>query len=156
MGRCLPPSCQMPPMLDTHTPSLQVSHVSWQVPSWKFEKLQIMLLGFRYLESSEKSEKIHKYYTYRAIITEIYKAWWQVLMEIQAIQISNWGLISRQETSLNSGRCDGGCGWWGKISNFQIFMCISTETIIYLIGKFFQILIVSKYEFIWWKKFVFF
>ena len=44
-----------------------------------------MPLGFGYLESSEKSEKIHKYYTYRAIIAEIYKAQWQVLTEIQAI-----------------------------------------------------------------------
>ena len=79
---------------------------SWQVPCWKFEKLQIMLLEFEYLGSSEKSEKIHKYYTYRAIITKIYKAQWQVLTEIQAIQISNWGLISRQETSLTSGRHD--------------------------------------------------
>ena len=65
-----------------------------------------MPLGFGYLGSSEKSEKIHKYYTYRAISTEIYKARWQVLTEIQAIQILNWGLISRQETSLTSGRHD--------------------------------------------------
>ena len=33
------------------------SHVPWWVPCWKFEKLQIMPLGFGYLESSEKSEK---------------------------------------------------------------------------------------------------
>ena len=65
-----------------------------------------MPLGFGHLGSSEKSKKIHKYYTYRAIISEIYKAQWQVLMEIQAIQISNQGLISRQETSLTSGRHD--------------------------------------------------
>ena len=32
-------------------------HPPWQAPCWKFEKLQIMLLGFGYLESSEKSEK---------------------------------------------------------------------------------------------------
>ena len=57
-----------------------------------------MPLEFGYLQSSEKSEKIHKYYTYRAIIAEIYKAQWQVLMETQAIFES--GLISRQETSL--------------------------------------------------------
>ena len=30
---------------------------SWQVPCWKFEKLQIMPLEFEYLGSSEKSEK---------------------------------------------------------------------------------------------------
>ena len=74
------------------------SHVLWQASCWKFEKLQIMPLGFGYLESSEKSEKIHKYYTYRAIIAEIYKAQWQVLTEIQAIFES--GPESRQETSL--------------------------------------------------------
>ena len=32
-------------------------HPSWQVPCWKFEKLQIMLLEFGYLKSLEKSEK---------------------------------------------------------------------------------------------------
>ena len=31
--------------------------LSWRAPCWKFEKLQIMPLGFGYLESSEKSEK---------------------------------------------------------------------------------------------------
>ena len=30
---------------------------STMTPCWKFEKLQIMPLGFGYLESSEKSEK---------------------------------------------------------------------------------------------------
>ena len=49
-------------------PLLWVSCVSWRVPCWIFEKLQIMPLEFGYLESSEKSEKIHKYYTYSAII----------------------------------------------------------------------------------------
>ena len=98
MGRCphhvrhplsRHPPCQTPP-------SLRASHVSWQVPCWKFEKLQIMPLEFGYLESSEKSDKkIHKYYTYSSIIAEIYKVQWQVLTEIQAIQILNWGLISR-------------------------------------------------------------
>ena len=47
-------------------------------------------------------DQVHK-----AIIAEIYKAQWQVLMEIQAIQILNRGLISRQETKLTSSRCDG-------------------------------------------------
>ena len=32
-------------------------HPPWWAPCWKFEKLQIMPLGFGYLESSEKSEK---------------------------------------------------------------------------------------------------
>ena len=32
-------------------------HPSQQAPCWKFQKLQIMLLGFGSLESSEKSEK---------------------------------------------------------------------------------------------------
>ena len=63
---------------------LQHRVIVCRAPCWKFEKLQIMPLGFGHLESSEKSEKIHKYYTYRAIITEIYKAQWQVLMEIQS------------------------------------------------------------------------
>ena len=61
---------------------------------------QVFILRTRYLESSVKSEKIHKYYRYRAIITEIYKAQWKVLMEIQPFQNSNQGLISRQKTSL--------------------------------------------------------
>ena len=74
-----------PPMTP---PIMSQVHPPWRVPCWKFEKLQIMLLGFGYLESSEKSEKkIHKYYTYRAIIAEIYKIQWQVLMEIQS---SHW------------------------------------------------------------------
>ena len=38
-------------------PLLQASHVSWWMPCWKFEKLQIMPLGSGYLGSSEKSEK---------------------------------------------------------------------------------------------------
>ena len=63
----------MPPIISDAPVTLQV-HPPWWAPCWKFEKLQIMPLGFGYLESSEKSEKIHKYYTYRAIITEIYKA----------------------------------------------------------------------------------
>ena len=63
----------MPPiMLDA--PVTSHVHPPWWAPCWKFEKLQTMPLGFRYLESSEKSEKIHKYYIYRAIIAEIYKA----------------------------------------------------------------------------------
>ena len=40
----------MPPV------TLQV-HPPWWAPCWKFEKLQTMPLGFRYLESLEKSEK---------------------------------------------------------------------------------------------------
>ena len=56
-----PPLHQMPPTSDAphvgHPLSLQASHVSCWVPCWKFEKLQIMPLGFGYLESSEKSEK---------------------------------------------------------------------------------------------------
>ena len=35
-----------------------------------------------------------------AIITEIYKARWQVLTEIGPFQNLNWGLISSQKTSL--------------------------------------------------------
>ena len=34
-----------------------ITSASTMVPCWKFEKLQIMPLGFGYLESSEKSEK---------------------------------------------------------------------------------------------------
>ena len=34
-----------------------VTSASTMAPCWKFEKLQIMPLGFGYLESSEKSEK---------------------------------------------------------------------------------------------------
>ena len=59
-----------------------------------------MPLEFGYLESSEKSEKKHKYYAYRAIIAEIYKARWQVLMEMWHFQNLNRELISRQKTSL--------------------------------------------------------
>ena len=90
MSHETPPPPMMPPVMSE-------VHPSWWAPCWKFEKLQIMSLGFRYLESSEKSKKIHKYYTYKAIITEIYKAQCQVLMEIQPFQNSNWGLISRQK-----------------------------------------------------------
>ena len=43
-----------PPMMPSITSEVCAS---WRVPCWKFEKLQIMLLGFGYLESSEKSEK---------------------------------------------------------------------------------------------------
>ena len=43
------------------------SHVSWRVPCWKFEKLQIMLLGFGYLESSEKSGKKYTNSTHIAL-----------------------------------------------------------------------------------------
>ena len=56
-------------------PIMSQVHPPWWAQCWKFEKLQIMPLEFRYLESSEKSEKkIHKYYIYSAIIAEIYKA----------------------------------------------------------------------------------
>ena len=41
---------RMPPIMSEVRPS-------WRVPCWKFQKLQIMPLGFGYLESSEKSEK---------------------------------------------------------------------------------------------------
>ena len=69
----------MPPVMSdapVMPPVTSQVHPPWWAPCWKFEKLKIMLLGFGYLESSEKSEKkkIHKYYTYRAIIAEIYKA----------------------------------------------------------------------------------
>ena len=90
MPPVMPLSCQMPPVTSE-------VRQSWQVPCWKFEKLQIMPLGSGYLESSEKSKKkIHKYYTYRAIIAEIYKAQWQILTEIQPFQNLNLGPISRQ------------------------------------------------------------
>ena len=100
-----PPSHQMPPIMLDAPITLEV-HPSWRAPCWKFEKLQIMPLGFGYLDSSEKSgKKIHKYYTYRAIITEIYKAQWQALTEIQPFQNSNQGPISRKK---NQSRCNGG------------------------------------------------
>ena len=51
----MPPSCQMAPH-DAPPVTSEVC-VSWWAPCWKFEKLQIMSLGFGYLESSEKSEK---------------------------------------------------------------------------------------------------
>ena len=98
----MPPVMSDPAMMPPITSEVCLS---WRVPCWKFEKLQIMSLGFGYLESSEKSEKIHKYYTYRAIIAEIYKARCQVLMEIQPFQNVNWGLISRQK---KQSRCNGG------------------------------------------------
>ena len=48
----MPPSHQTPPVSDaTH------HYASCWAPCWKFEKLQIMLLEFGYLESSVKSEK---------------------------------------------------------------------------------------------------
>ena len=50
----------MPPiMLDAPVmpPMMSQVHPLWWAPCWKFEKLQTMPLGFRYLESSEKSEK---------------------------------------------------------------------------------------------------
>ena len=51
--------CDTPIMSDAphNAPSMSEVHASWRVPCWKFEKLQIMPLGFGYLESSEKSEK---------------------------------------------------------------------------------------------------
>ena len=77
----------MPPIMSdapVMSPVMSQVHPPWWAPCWKFEKLQAMPLGFRYLESSEKSEKkIHKYHIYRAIIAEIYKAQYQVLTEIQ-------------------------------------------------------------------------
>ena len=95
-------------MLDApcDTPIMSEVHASWWGPCWKFEKLQIMSLGFGYLESIEKTEKnIHKYYTYRAIIAEICKARCQVLTEIQPFQNLNWGQISRQKNqSRHNGR----------------------------------------------------
>ena len=47
-------SHRMPPMMPPITSQV---HPPWQAPCWKFEKLQIIPLGFGYLESSEKSEK---------------------------------------------------------------------------------------------------
>ena len=46
----------MPPIMSDAPITSQV-HPPWWVPCWKFEKLQIMPLGFGYLGSSEKSEK---------------------------------------------------------------------------------------------------
>ena len=46
----------MPPVM-SDAPVMSQVHPPWWAPCWKFEKLQIMPLGFRYLESSEKSEK---------------------------------------------------------------------------------------------------
>ena len=45
---------QMPPVMPPVTSQV---HPPWRAPCWKFEKLQIMPLGFGYLESSEKSIK---------------------------------------------------------------------------------------------------
>ena len=50
----------MPPIMSdapVASPVMSQMHPPWWAPCWKFEKLQIMLPGFRYLESSEKSEK---------------------------------------------------------------------------------------------------
>ena len=50
----------MPPIMSDAlvTPPMMLQvHPPWWAPCWKFENLQIMLLGFGYLESSEKSEK---------------------------------------------------------------------------------------------------
>ena len=38
-------------------PIMSQVHPPWRAPCWKFEKLQIMPLGFGYLKSLEKSEK---------------------------------------------------------------------------------------------------
>ena len=50
----------MPPIMSDAPvipPVTSQVHPPWWAPCWKFEKLQIMPLGFGYLESSEKSEK---------------------------------------------------------------------------------------------------
>ena len=50
----------MPPIMSdapVMPPVTSQVHPPWWVPCWKFEKLQIMPLGFRYLDSLEKSEK---------------------------------------------------------------------------------------------------
>ena len=50
----MPPITLDAPMMP---PIMSEVRLSWRAPCWKFEKLQIMSRGFRYLESSENSEK---------------------------------------------------------------------------------------------------